>query len=65
MVILLMVDSFGGPRGSEKLAQSLFELNVQVCQVSCGDDVKSTLTDFAAKNIGQEIGSWQKTEYMS
>jgi uncharacterized protein (DUF58 family) len=63
LVLLLMADSFGGSRGSEKLAQSLLELNVPVCQVGCGEDLRRTLADFAAQNITQEIRSWQKPLY--
>jgi uncharacterized protein (DUF58 family) len=64
LVILLMADSFGGPRGSEKLAQSLLEVNVPVCQISCGNDIQQVLANYAARNISQEIRSWQKPEFI-
>jgi len=63
LVLLLMVDSFGGPRGSEKLAQSLLELNVPVCQVVCGEDLRKTLAGFAAQHITQESRTWQNPQY--
>jgi uncharacterized protein (DUF58 family) len=62
LVLLLMADSFGGSRGSEKLAQSLLELNIPVCQISCGEDLRKTLAEFAAKNVAQEIRTWQKPQ---
>jgi uncharacterized protein (DUF58 family) len=63
MVILLMADSFGGPRGSEKLAQSLMELNVPVCQVVCGEDLNTTMAAFAAQYSTQETRTWQIPQY--
>ena len=62
LVLLLMADSFGGSRGSEKLAQSLLELNIPVCQISCGEDLRNTLAEFATKNVTQEIRTWQKPQ---
>jgi uncharacterized protein (DUF58 family) len=64
LVILMMVDSFGGSRGSERLAQSLIEVNIPVCQVSCGDDLPKSLAEFAAQNISQEMRQWQKPLYI-
>ena len=63
LVILFMVDSFGGPRGSDKLAQSLLELNVPVCQVNCGEDLNKTISTFAAQNMTEEFRTWQKPQY--
>jgi len=63
-VILLMADSFGGPRGGEKLTQGLLELNVPICQVSSGDDIANKFADYAAHNVGQEMRSWQKPQYI-
>ncbi len=63
IVILMMVDSFGGPRGSEKLVQSLLELNVPVCQVICGEDLSKTISAFAAQHITEELRTWQKPLY--
>jgi uncharacterized protein (DUF58 family) len=64
LVILLMADTFGGPRGGEKLAQSLMELNVPTCQVNRGDDLTTVLADFAAHHMTQEMRSWQKPIYI-
>jgi uncharacterized protein (DUF58 family) len=64
LVILFMVDSFGGPRGSDKLAQSLMELNVPVCQVICGEDLNKTISTFAAQNMTEEFRTWQKPQYI-
>jgi hypothetical protein len=63
LVILMMVDSFGGPRGSEKLAQSLMELNIPVCQVICGEELSKTIAAFAAQHTTEEFRTWQKPQY--
>jgi uncharacterized protein (DUF58 family) len=63
LVILFMVDSFGGPRGSDKLAQSLLELNVPVCHVICGEDLSKTISSFAAQNMTEEFRTWQKPQF--
>jgi uncharacterized protein (DUF58 family) len=62
IVILFMVDSFDGPRGSEKLAQSLMELNIPVCQVVCGEDLSKTIAAFAALHVTEELRTWQKPQ---
>jgi uncharacterized protein (DUF58 family) len=64
LVILLMADSFGGPRGGEKLAQMLLELNVPLCQVSYGEDLTQILTEFATQHVTQEMGPWRKPQYI-
>jgi uncharacterized protein (DUF58 family) len=63
-VILLMADSFGGPRGGEKLAQTLMELNVPICQVNSGEDLTNTLADYAAQHGTQEMRLWQKPQFI-
>ena len=60
MAILLMADTFGGPRGSEKLAQSLQGNRTPVCQVSCGDDLSKTLAGFATQYLTEESRPWQR-----
>jgi uncharacterized protein (DUF58 family) len=62
LVILIMVDSFGGPRGSEKLVQSLLENNVPVCQIIYGEDLQKTIATFNAKYKTEEHRSWQKPQ---
>ena len=62
MVILMMVDTFGGARGSENLSQALLENNTPVCQVSCGSDLSKTLTGFTSQYFTEEVRNWQKPQ---
>ncbi len=45
VVVLLNAASFGGPPGSESLAESLALINTSACLVSKGDDISSTLSE--------------------
>lgn len=45
VVVLLNSASFGGPQGSENLAESLALVNTPVCLVSKDDDISSTLSE--------------------
>jgi uncharacterized protein (DUF58 family) len=58
LVILLIAESFGGGRGSERLLQALAERNVPVCPIHCGVALGPALGNFAAANI-QEPRTWR------
>jgi uncharacterized protein (DUF58 family) len=60
VIILLSTDSFGGRKGSDKLAVQLMERGVPVCFVRCEDDLAKTLSIFSANNISREVTTWQR-----
>jgi uncharacterized protein (DUF58 family) len=66
MVILLMADSFGGPKGGALLAKTLVERNIPVCRVLKGSDLAQTLTYFASNTLThtQEY-RWYQPQYTS
>jgi uncharacterized protein (DUF58 family) len=64
LVVLLMADSFGGFRGGEKLANSLLERSIPVCQICCGDDLAKVLHEFASMYISPDARPWQKNVFM-
>jgi len=43
VVVLINAETFGGARGSSRLAAGLLNYNVPVCQVACGDDLGARL----------------------
>jgi uncharacterized protein (DUF58 family) len=59
VVVLLMAESFGGNKGSEKLFTSLSERNVPVCRIYCGADLSIELSSFSSNIISQE-NAWQR-----
>lgn len=59
VVVLLIADTFGGPKGSEALARSLAERNVPVCPIRCDDDLAQVLSTFSFLS-SQEIQVWQR-----
>jgi uncharacterized protein (DUF58 family) len=59
VVILLMAESFGGLKGSDKLIHSLAERKTPVCPIYYDADLGATLSSFASQNV-QEARSWQK-----
>ncbi len=60
VVVLLIADTFGGPKGSEALARSLAERNVPVCPVRCDDDLPQVLSGFTSFIPSQEFRVWQR-----
>jgi uncharacterized protein (DUF58 family) len=58
VVVLLDAQTFGGMRGTEKLARSLRERRVPVCVVACGDDLKQALSSLTTDFTSQEIHKW-------
>jgi uncharacterized protein (DUF58 family) len=59
VVILLDSQTFGGLRGTDKLARSLRERRVPVCVIACDTDLKQTLSTFTTDFTPQEIRTWQ------
>jgi uncharacterized protein (DUF58 family) len=59
VVILLDSQTFGGLRGTDKLAVSLRERRVPVCVVACNADLKQALSTLATDFIPQEMRKWQ------
>ena len=60
VIILLSAESFGGRKGSDKLATQLMERRVPVCLVDCESDLAKTLSIFSANNIAQDVTTWQR-----
>jgi len=48
VVILLKSETFGGAEGDVTIAEALLNRNIPLCQISCGDDLASTLAQPAA-----------------
>jgi len=59
LVILLVAETFGGARGSDKLIRSLAERNVPVCPIDCDADLGAALSSFAAQTT-LDIRTWQR-----
>jgi uncharacterized protein (DUF58 family) len=59
IVILLDIQTFGGMRGTEKLARSLRERRVPVCVIACDADLKQALSTLTTDFTPQEIRTWQ------
>ena len=63
VVILLDIATFGGPHGTEKLAQSLRERRVPVCVIACDADLKLALSTLTTDLISQEMRTWRSPVY--
>jgi uncharacterized protein (DUF58 family) len=59
MVILLIVESFGGPGSSQKILAGLAERKTPVCPIHCDADLGAALSGFAAQSA-QEALQWQR-----
>jgi uncharacterized protein (DUF58 family) len=60
VVILLVVETFDGANGSDKLAFQLKEQRVPVCPVYCDADLGQTLSAFSSGNFSQDVTTWQR-----
>ena len=60
VVVLLVAESFGGPAGSQEIAQQLMAQRVPVCLIYCDADLSQTLSAFTANNTQQEVTAWQR-----
>jgi uncharacterized protein (DUF58 family) len=59
VVVLLDIETFGGLRGTDKLAHSLRERRVPVCVIACDADIKQALSTLTTNFISQELHKWQ------
>ncbi|MBI5955155.1 MAG: DUF58 domain-containing protein [Chloroflexi bacterium] len=59
VVILLDIQTFGGIRGTEKLARSLRERRVPLCVIACDTDLKQALSTLTTDFTPQEFRTWQ------
>jgi uncharacterized protein (DUF58 family) len=48
VVVLLKSESFGGFEGDAAIVEALFNRNIPLCQINCGDDLASALAQPAA-----------------
>lgn len=60
VVVLLISETFGGPRGSDRLMRSLAERNIPFCPIYCDADLSSALGSFANKSFTQDSILWQR-----
>ena len=60
VVILLVAESFGGPPGSQRIAQQLMEQRVPACLIYCDADLAHELSSFSTNNPSQDATSWQR-----
>jgi uncharacterized protein (DUF58 family) len=59
VVVLLVADSFGGPKGGETLYNSLLQRNIPVCRIYCGADLSLELSGCSPYLTTQEP-TWQR-----
>ena len=60
VVVLLETESFGGPRGTETLINSLRERRVPVTVIRCDDDLSQALSEIPTNFKAQDMRAWQK-----
>ncbi|MBI5825987.1 MAG: DUF58 domain-containing protein [Chloroflexi bacterium] len=60
VVVLLETESFGGPRGTESLINSLRERRVPVTVIRCDDDLSQALSEIPTNFKSQDMRAWQK-----
>lgn len=60
VVVLLDTESFGGPRGTEPLINSLRERRVPVTVIRCDDDLSQALSEIPTNFKSQDMRAWQK-----
>lgn len=59
VVLLLMAETFGGPRGSDRILNSLSERRVPTCPIYCDADLGATLAGFSAAYHVQDTRTWR------
>jgi uncharacterized protein (DUF58 family) len=59
VVVLLIADSFGGPKGGETIYNALLHRNIPVCRIYCGADISVELSGFSSHLTSQDI-SWRR-----
>ena len=60
IVVLLNIETFGGLRGTDKIARSLNDRRVPVCIIACDDDLAQALSKFSVNYTSQENHIWQR-----
>jgi uncharacterized protein (DUF58 family) len=60
VVILLDIETFGGLRGTDKIALSLRERRIPVCVVACDANLAQALSELTHKFLSQELHTWQR-----
>ncbi len=60
VIILLAAESFGGPSGSQKIAEQLMAQNVPVCLIYCDANLSEALSSFSASHTKQDLTSWRR-----
>jgi len=63
LVVLLNTETFGGPRGTETLVNSLRERRVPVCLISCDADLSQALSEIPSTFKSQDMRPWQTPEF--
>jgi len=61
MVILLDAETFGGPRGTDKIILSLRERRVPVCVIACHANLAQALSEFSSDFTSQDRRTWKNT----
>ena len=59
VVVLLDLETFGGPRGTDKLILSLRERRVPVVVIKCDADLTQALSMLPTTFNSQEMRTWQ------
>ena len=59
VVVLLDTESFGGPRGTETIINSLRERHVPVTVIKCDDNLSQALSGIPSNLKLQDMRSWQ------
>jgi uncharacterized protein (DUF58 family) len=59
IIVLLDVQTFGGPRGTDKITNSLREKQVPICNIACDDDLATALSNLRPTFKTQDFRSWQ------
>ena len=63
VVVLLDTETFGGPRGTETIINSLRERRVPVTIIKCDDDLSQALSGIPTTFKLQDMRPWQTPEY--
>lgn len=59
VVVLLNAETFGGPRGTDKLVIALRERRVPVCVIACDADLTQALSELPADLTSREMRAWR------
>jgi uncharacterized protein (DUF58 family) len=63
VVVLLDTESFGGPRGTETIINSLRERHVPVTVIKCGENLSQALSEIQSTFKLQDMRPWQTPEF--